>query len=166
MKLLLATAAAALLSTAAHAQSTSPSAIIRHPGGATSPILAGVTVPAGKTTYYLSGMLADPIDPAKPGSTVEAYGDTRTQTISIFNKMKAMLQGMGLSMADIVKLTVFVTADPKSAEGRMDFAGFNEGYKQFFGTPEQPNKVARSTVQVAGLAAPMFLIEIEAIAAK
>ncbi len=56
-------------------------------------------------------------------------------------------------------------ADPKLG-GKMDFAGFNAGYKEFFGTAENPNLVARSTVQVAGLAGPNFLIEIEAIAAK
>lgn len=36
----------------------------------------------------------------------------------------------------------------------------------FFGTRENPNSVARSTVQVTALASPAFLVEIEAIAAK
>jgi enamine deaminase RidA (YjgF/YER057c/UK114 family) len=40
------------------------------------------------------------------------------------------------------------------------------GYKQFFGTAEQPNKPSRSAVQVAALAAPGALVEIEVIAAK
>jgi enamine deaminase RidA (YjgF/YER057c/UK114 family) len=48
----------------------------------------------------------------------------------------------------------------------MDFAGFNEGYKLFFGTKDNPNLVARSTVQVSALAGPYFLVEIEATAAK
>jgi enamine deaminase RidA (YjgF/YER057c/UK114 family) len=39
-------------------------------------------------------------------------------------------------------------------------------YSRFFGTKEQPNKPARSTVQVAALVAPWALVEIEVIAAK
>ena len=42
----------------------------------------------------------------------------------------------------------------------------NDGFKSFFGTPDNPGTVARSTVQVAALANPAFLVEIEATAAK
>ncbi len=38
-------------------------------------------------------------------------------------------------------------------EGKLDFAGMNTAYAKFFGTPEQPNKPARSTFQVAALVA-------------
>jgi enamine deaminase RidA (YjgF/YER057c/UK114 family) len=48
----------------------------------------------------------------------------------------------------------------------MDFAGFNAAYRQFFGTEKNPNIVARSTMQIAGLANPYFLVEIEATAAR
>ncbi|MEO0973643.1 MAG: Rid family hydrolase, partial [Pseudomonadota bacterium] len=37
---------------------------------------------------------------------------------------------------------------------------------QFFGTEAQPNLPARSAVQVAGLAAPGMLVEIEVIIAR
>lgn len=138
--------------------------IVRHTNPPPAIILSGVTVPAGAETLILSGQLASPIDPAKTDS-IEAFGDTKTQTISTFNKIKALLAKQGYLMSDIVKLTVFVAGDPKLG-GKMDFAGFNAGYKEFFGTAENPNLVARSTVQVAALAGPNFLIEIEAIAAK
>jgi enamine deaminase RidA (YjgF/YER057c/UK114 family) len=42
----------------------------------------------------------------------------------------------------------------------------NEAYRQFFGTPEQPNKPARVTVQVAALGSPATLVEISLQAAK
>jgi 2-iminobutanoate/2-iminopropanoate deaminase len=138
--------------------------IVRHTNPPPAIILGGVTIPPGAEIVMLSGQLANPIDPAKTDS-IEAFGDTKTQTISTFNKIKAALAKLGYSMSDIVKLTVFVAGDPKLA-GKMDFAGFNAGYKEFFGTTENPNLVARSTVQVAALAGPNFLIEIEAIAAK
>nr|WP_310523095.1 RidA family protein [Polymorphobacter sp.] len=128
-------------------------------------ILAGVVIPAHSEMLMLSGQLASPIDPSKPATSIADYGDTKTQTISTFKKIDAALKRAGYTMKDVVKLTVFVTAAP-GMDGKMDFAGFNAGYKEFFGTPENPNLVARSTVQVAALAGPNFLIEIEATAAK
>ncbi len=153
-----------LLAAALCGTSASAAPIVRHTNPPPAIILGGVTIPPGAEMVLLSGQLASPIDPAKT-ATIDDFGDTKTQTVSTFNKIKAALAKLGYSMSDIVKLTVFVAGDPKLG-GKMDFAGFNAGYKEFFGTPENPNLVARSTVQVAALAGPNFLIEIEAIAAK
>ncbi|HEX8421480.1 MAG TPA: RidA family protein [Sphingomonas sp.] len=151
------------------AAQTAKPAIVRHANTPPGMILQGVTVPAGATMLYLSGQLASPIDPSKkvpPAEmTIEDFGDTKTQTVSTLNKIKTILAARGYAMSDIIKLTVFVAGDPKLA-GKMDFAGMNEAYKMFFGTPENPNVVARSTIQVAALAGPAFLVEIEATAAK
>jgi enamine deaminase RidA (YjgF/YER057c/UK114 family) len=155
-------AAAALYGTAALA--APPAAIVRHTNPPPAIILGGVTLPPGAEIVLLSGQLANPIVEGKT-ATMDDYGDTKTQTISTFNKIKAALAKLGYTMSDIVKLTVFVAGDPKLG-GKMDFMGFNAGYKEFFGTKENPNLVARSTVQVAGLAGPNFLIEIEAVAAR
>jgi 2-iminobutanoate/2-iminopropanoate deaminase len=130
-------------------------------------ILDAVKVNAGTDLIFLSGQLPGPIDPAKPMSevkTIEDLGDTKIQTISTLNKIKAILESQGYAMSDLIKLTLFVAADPRL--GKMDFAGANEGFKAFFGTAENPGTVARSTFQVAALVGPHFLIEIEAIAAK
>ncbi|MBD8699591.1 RidA family protein [Sphingomonas sp. CFBP 13714] len=155
-------ATAAMLATPATAQ------IVRHanPGPGPSLILQSVTIPAGAETLVLSGQLAAPIDPSKPVTGVESFGDTKTQTVSVFTKIKAILAEHGYTMADVYKLTVFVTADPKRGDGKMDFAGMNDGFKQFFGSADNPNTVARSTVQVAALAGPNYLVEIEATAAR
>ena len=152
------------LAAVSSASSASAAEIVRHLNPPPAIILGSVTLPPSAEILMLSGQLASPIDPAKTDS-IEAYGDTRTQTISTFTKIKAALAKQGYAMSDVVKLTVFVAGDPKLG-GKMDFAGFNDGYKQFFGTAENPNLVARSTVQVAALAGPNFLIEIEATAAK
>lgn len=130
-------------------------------------ILDGADVKAGTDLFYLSGQLASPIDPAKTFAEVKSIddlGDTKTQTVSTLARIKTILEGRGYAMADVIKLTLFVVADPKL--GKMDFAGVNEGFKQFFKTAENPGTVARSTFQVVALAGPYFLIEIEAIAAK
>ena len=138
--------------------------IKRDPGAR---ILDAARVNAGADMVYLSGQLASPLDPAMPMSQVDSLedmGDTRTQTISVLGKIREILATRGFSMSDVVKLTMFGAADP--ATGRMDFAGVNAGFGAFFGTAENPQTVARSTFEVAGLVGPHFLIEIEAIAAK
>lgn len=126
-------------------------------------ILDGVRVAPGNEIYFLSGQLASPIDPAK-ATTMEDFGDTKTQTVSVLNKIKKQLESQGYSIKDVVKMTLFIAADPKL--GKIDFAGANAGFKEFFGNAENPDTVARSAFQVANLVAPQFLIEIEAIAAK
>jgi len=68
-------------------------------------------------------------------------------------------------MGDVVKMQVFLVGDP-SKGGKMDFGGFMEGYTQFFGTEAQPNLPTRSVFQVAGLANPGFLVEIEVTAVR
>jgi enamine deaminase RidA (YjgF/YER057c/UK114 family) len=124
------------------------------------PIAQAVEIPAGQSVIFLSGAGPQLLDKAAPGETPAAYGDTKTQTISTLNAIATNLKGMGLDMKDVVKMQAFVVGDP-AHEGKIDFAGFMEGYKQFFGTKEQPNLPARSTVKVAGLVNPGWLIEIE-----
>ena len=116
-------------------------------------------------TFYLSGQLASPITPADSAKGTPAdYGDTKAQAASVFAKIQAALKDQGLDMKDVVKMTVFLGPDPKT--GKMDFAGMQSEYVKFFGTKEQPNLPARSTVKVAGLVNPGWLIEIEVTAVR
>lgn len=117
-------------------------------------------------TYYLSGQLASPVTPADSAKNTPAvYGDTKTQAFSALTKIQTLLKAQGLDMKDVVKMTVFMAGDP-ALGGKLDFTGMMASYTQFFGTKEQPNKPARSAMQVAALAAPWALIEIEVIAVK
>jgi enamine deaminase RidA (YjgF/YER057c/UK114 family) len=68
-------------------------------------------------------------------------------------------------MADVVQMDVFLAGDP-AKDGKMDFAGMNEAYSTYFGTADQPNKPVRSAMQVAGLATPWGLVEIQVVAVK
>lgn len=141
--------------------------VVKYETGPKDRILQGAEVKAGTDLFFLSGQLASPIDPKKSFmdvKSVDDLGDTKTQTISALAKIKALLESKGYTMADLVKLTLFVAPDPKTA--KMDFAGANEGFLQFFRTADNPSTVARSAFQVAALAGPFFLIEIEATAAK
>jgi enamine deaminase RidA (YjgF/YER057c/UK114 family) len=139
--------------------------LVRHKiPDSTFPILQAVEVPAGYKTIYLSGMGPDVADKSKPASSVESYGDTQTQTVSTLKKIEATLKRLNLSMSDVIKMQVFLVGDPQQ-QGHLDFKGFMAGYTQFYGTKEQPNLPTRSTMQVAALANPGWLVEIEVVAA-
>jgi enamine deaminase RidA (YjgF/YER057c/UK114 family) len=137
--------------------------VTRYPiPNSTFPIAQVVQVTGNATTYYVSGQVppvaSKDADPTSP----QAYGDTRTQTVGVLTRIKGILEGLGLSMGDVVKMQVFLVHSPAAP---MDFKAFMEGYTQFFGG-SQPNLPARSVVGVAALANPGFLVEIEVIAVK
>jgi enamine deaminase RidA (YjgF/YER057c/UK114 family) len=135
------------------------------PNGNDFPISLAVTVPAGSDTVYVSGALPQVVNKDAPKGSMEAYGDMETQTTSVLTQIKGTLEQLGMGMGDIVKMTVFMAADP-SKDNKLNFPGLMAGYSKFFGTAEQPNKPARSAVQVAALVAPGALLEIEVIAVK
>ena len=98
---------------------------------------------------YCSGQT--PIDPAT-GELVE--GCVGCQTKQVLKNVSAVLEAAGLTLADVVKTTVFLT-------DMNDFAKMNGVYAEFFSEPFP----ARSTVAVAGLPKGAS-VEIEAIAVK
>ena len=158
-------AAAAVVAAATATTPALAGDLVRHrTPGSDFPILMAVEVPAGYKTIYLSGVVPSVADATKPTGTLDAYGDTRTQTVSVLKNIERNLERLKLSMSDVIKMQVFLVGDPK-LEGRMDFKGMMEGYTQFFGTKEQPNLPTRSVFQVSGLANPGWLVEIEVTAA-
>jgi enamine deaminase RidA (YjgF/YER057c/UK114 family) len=162
----LAALAAAALATGCAGKPPRIAEVSRLPlAGSDFPIAAAVTVPSGYDTVYVSGALPPVINKDAPKGSPAAYGDMETQTVGALNAIKASLARLGLGMGDVVKMTVFMAGDP-ATDNKMNFAGMMAGYTKFFGTPEQPNKPARSAVQVAALAVPGALVEIEVIAAR
>lgn len=140
--------------------------VVRHKNpNSDFPIAQAVEVPAGKTTVYVSGAVPSVVDEKAEKGSLAAYGDTRTQTESVLKSIEKTLEGLGLKIGDVVKMQVFLVGDPAQG-GKMDFAGFMDGYTKFFGTKEQPNLPARSVMQVAGLVAPGWLVEIEVTAVR
>ncbi|QBB71182.1 hypothetical protein ELE36_12920 [Pseudolysobacter antarcticus] len=130
-----------------------------------SPNAQAVEIPAGQNLVFLSGLGPDVADASAPKDSLAAYGDTKTQTLSVLGKIEAALKTMGISMKDVVKMQVFLAGDP-ALNGKIDFAGMTESYRRFFGTTAQSNLPARSTVKVAGLVNSGWLVEIEVIAAR
>src|SRR5438093_12701225 len=72
---------------------------------------------------FVSGQV--PIDPAN-GSMVD--GDVTTQTTQVLRNVGALLEAAGLSFADVVRATAFLS-------DLSDFAAMNGVYAQFFSEP-------------------------------
>ena len=103
---------------------------------------------AASETVYVSGQL--PLDPAT-GAFAEGIA---AQTAQSLKNIQAILAQQGMTLANVVKTTVFL-ADIN------DFAEMNKVYGEFFTQPYP----ARSAVQVAKLPKDAPL-EIECIAVK
>ncbi|KKN52074.1 hypothetical protein LCGC14_0616270 [marine sediment metagenome] len=95
---------------------------------------------------FISGQVPNPDDK-----------NIKNQTLSVFGKIKAILEAAGANVSNIVKVSVFL----KSIS---DFTKMNQAYKEFF---EQNGVIekypARSTVQAVS-PMPGALVEIDAIA--
>lgn len=128
-----------------------------------SPIANSVEVPAGSRLVYVSGTVPDVADATAPQGSIERYGDTTTQTRSVLRTIEQRLREHGLGLGDVVMMRIFLVAPP--GQERMDFAGMMTAYREFFGTPARPDVPARSTMEVAGLVVPGWLVEIEVTAA-
>jgi enamine deaminase RidA (YjgF/YER057c/UK114 family) len=131
------------------------------PGAA---IASSVEVPPGSRLVYVSGTVPEAVNAAAPQGSVERFGDTAAQTRSVLRQIAQRLQAHGLDLSDVVMMRVFLVAPP--GRDAMDFAGMMTAYREFFGTADQPNIPARSTMEVAGLVDPGWLVEIEVTAAE
>lgn len=97
---------------------------------------------------FVSGQ--GPIDPTTGKIT---GADIETQTRQTLQNVKAIIEAAGLSLNNVVKVSVFL-------KNSSDFQKMNEIYKTFF----LENPPTRTTVQ-AGFVAAGMLVEIDAIAA-
>jgi 2-iminobutanoate/2-iminopropanoate deaminase len=96
---------------------------------------------------FLSGQI-----PLDPGSGQIVEGSIDEQTTRVLENVSHVLEGAGLTMADVIKTTVFL-------KDMGDFPRMNEIYAKYF--PKDPP--ARSTVEVSRLPCDVR-VEIEAIA--
>lgn len=136
--------------------------VVRHAYDSGFPIAAAIEVPANKTLVYLGGTVPEvnyPSDSALPDDA------TYEQAMTVFAGIREKLEGLGLGMGDVIQMQVFLVGVPQQ-DGRLDFDGFQRAYTQFFGTAEQPNTPVRSVLQVAGLARPQWVVEVEVVAVR
>jgi enamine deaminase RidA (YjgF/YER057c/UK114 family) len=139
-----------------------PPAAVTFYGSPSSPISGGVVIPAGAAFVWTSGTVPPTVNPGAPAGDRARFGDTKTQAAGILKAFETQLAAQGLTMADVVYLRAYLVADP--AKGGIDTDGWNAAYREVFGTAANPIKPARSTVGVAALVNPLWLIEVEAFA--
>ena len=107
----------------------------------------GIAVPGGHRLVFVAGQLGIGRDDSIPV-------DSEAQADLCFANIAAILAEDAMAMANIVRLSVYVTA-------REHMEGYRRARdRQFQGTPP-----TTTLIVVAGLARPEFLVEIEAIAA-
>ena len=135
---------------------------VRLYGNPQSAISSGVILPP-TTMIWTSGTVAPVADPNAAATSRERFGDTATQARNIMRRIDEQLREQGLSLRDVVYIRAYVAPDPAN-NNQFDFAGWNAAYGEFFNNAANPTKVARSTVGVAALVSPNYLIELEAFA--
>jgi 2-iminobutanoate/2-iminopropanoate deaminase len=107
-----------------------------------------IEVPPGARWLVVSGQ----VGVAPDGSTPEDIGG---QTENCFRNIAAILADAGMSLADVVKITVFLTRED-------DIAGFRAARDRMI-VEARP---ASTLVVVSQLVRPEWRVEIEALAAK
>ncbi|BDB20675.1 hypothetical protein cym2001_40400 [Pseudomonas sp. CYM-20-01] len=120
---------------------------------ALSAVIPSLTLPE-KTGWDASAI--DHVEVLRDGAAAQYGSDAIAGVINVVLKADTS----GTSVTNIGHGRVYFAGDG------LDFAGLQAGYTQFFGTPEQPNKPARTALQVVALPLPGALVEVEAIAAR
>ena len=107
----------------------------------------GIAVPASHRLVFVAGQLGIDRDEKIPA-------DSEAQANLCFTNIEAILAEDGMTMANIVRLSVYVTA-------REHMEGYRRSRDRHFpGTPP-----TTTLIMAAGLVRPEFVVEIEAIAA-
>jgi len=99
-------------------------------------------------TVYIAGQIALDTD----GNLV-GKGNIEAQTLQVYTNLQAILEELGSSLDDIVKMTTYLI-------DRSQLEAFRRVRDRFFSDPFPPNTL----LFVSGLAQPDYLVEIEAVA--
>jgi enamine deaminase RidA (YjgF/YER057c/UK114 family) len=124
---------------------------IRPPGLANNPAYTQVVAARGSRTVYISGQVAQDAD----GNLVGA-GDLAAQTEQVMENLGTALDAAGASFENVVKITTFIV--DYQPEHRAVVSTVRSRYLPAASPP------ASTLIGVSALAAPGWLIEIEAIA--
>ncbi|MFP4519609.1 MAG: RidA family protein [Oceanicaulis sp.] len=100
---------------------------------------------------------------APAGADGTITGDVESQTGAALRLLSDRLEAEGLSLADIVQLTVHVVAEPGAA---LDAEGVARAWRRSFGNRMQPAAPARTLLGVAALPAPGARVSLSALAVR
>jgi enamine deaminase RidA (YjgF/YER057c/UK114 family) len=116
-----------------------------------SPAYTHVVTAESGQTVYISGQVA-----TAPDGTVVGAGDLGAQTTQVMRNLQTALASVGATFADVVKITTFVVGY------RPEHRAVISAARSVFFPPGAPP--ASTLLGVEALAAPDWLIEIEAVA--
>jgi 2-iminobutanoate/2-iminopropanoate deaminase len=122
-----------------------------NPGTITAPVGAythGIEVPAGARWLAISGQIGSAPDGSVPA-------DVGAQTENAFRNIKAILENAGMGIADVVKLTTFLTSTES-------IPAYRAARERIMGDA----RPASTLVVISALVRPDLLVEIEAWAAR
>ena len=145
----------AIIPAPVHAQAPSANDSIRFinpPTLSSAPRIASklVEIPPGSRLIYISGLVGND---AK--GKVVGPGDMQAQAKQVFENVRLALAAVGGTFKDVVKLNFYLTDMSRADEVRAVRA-------QYINADAPP---ASTLVEVSKLAAPEYLVEIEAVAA-
>jgi len=110
---------------------------------------------AGATFLYLSGVSSEDPEATNPQTvTILGDGDFAAQTRIAFQKIKSVLAAHGATLADVVRMTAYVT-DRANIWTYFEIQG-----EELAGAPRPPH----TFLEVSSLAVPEMLVEIEVTA--
>jgi 2-iminobutanoate/2-iminopropanoate deaminase len=122
-----------------------------NPGTIAAPVGAythGIEVPAGARWLAISGQIGSAPDGSVPA-------DVGAQTENAFRNIKAILENAGMGIADVVKLTTFLTSTES-------IPAYRAARERIMGDA----RPASTLVVISALVRPDLLVEIEAWAAR
>lgn len=122
---------------------------VRHPGHDYVQPFSQAVRASGRQTTYISGQVA-----LDANGNVIGKGDMRAQARQALTNLKAILAAGGATIADVVKLTVYVT-------DMSQFAKVQEVRSEFWAGLPLP---ASTALEIKQLVRPEFMVEIEAVA--
>jgi len=130
---------------------------VNHNAGWAKDIFSDVAVVevAGATLLFLSGVSAEDPEATTPQSvTILGDGDFRAQTQIAFRKIKEILAAHGATLADVVRMTAYVT-DRTNLWTYFEVQG-----EELDRAPRPPH----TFLEVSALSVPEMLVEIEVTA--
>lgn len=139
--------------------------VIRYPNASATAVTSkAVEVPAGNSLIFVSGTTPTPAKQDAAQYSPEYWGDTEAQSLATLKRIDASLKEMGLTMADVVKVQVFLVAP--AGQTLADLPGFGKAFTQYFGANSNGMLPARTVVTIASLGRPGMLVEIEVAAVR
>lgn len=128
------------------------------------PYAESIAVEPGSSLFFTWGVTANPRTKTIGQENLpeeERFGDTYTQAHSVLAQLTNDLREVGLTLRDVVNVRAYLVGDE---EDPPDFDGWDRAFREYFGTPHNPHKPARTSIGISRLFLAQYRIEVEFVA--